>query len=554
MTEPNGPDIDPNADPGADRSADAKRGAKLTGKRPRLVARFVAISWRDLAVTFVPILLVSAIAIWAAVRLIQPAPPDTMTISAGPRGSTFWNAAERYKDILARNRVKLNVLESEGSADNLRRLLDPNAKVDVAFVQDGIAQGKTDGLMSLGSVAYVPVAIFYHGPTVEWLSQFKGQRIAIGAEGSGTRELALALLAANGITPGGPTKLLPLSGDDAAKALVDGKIDAAFLTGDSAQPPVMVKLFRTPNIQFYDFTQAHAYAGRFPYLTRIELPMGSLDLGKNIPSQTLQMVAPTAELVARTSLHPALSDLLIEAAREVHGKASVLQRAGDFPAPLAHDFPISDDAARYYKSGKSFLYRTLPFWIASLADRLLVVLVPIIVVLIPGLRLVPSLYAWRVRSRIYRWYGALIAIERGALSETSQTERDALIERLDAIEEAVNGLKMPLAYADQFYVLREHIGFVRERLTRPREVHADAQGTAPPSGEPPAATGEPAQDAARDAEQDVEQNAEQKTLQKAAHGAAHEAQRNEAADTARDKEPSSDDAPRAGQTGPTHIA
>ncbi|GAB2908847.1 TAXI family TRAP transporter solute-binding subunit [Paraburkholderia jirisanensis] len=468
--------------------------------RPRLVARFVAISWRDLAITFGPILLISALAIWAAVRLIQPAPPNTLIISAGPQGSTFWNAAQRYKEILARNSVKLEVLESEGSVDNFRRLTDPHGKVDVAFVQDGIAHGNTDGLMSLGSVSYVPVAIFYHGPSVAWLSQFKGQRIAIGAEGSGTRELALALLAANGITPGGATKLLPLSGDDAAKALVEGRIDAAFLTGDSAQPPVMIRLFRTPNIQFYDFTQAPAYAGRFPYLTQIQLPMGALDLGKNVPAQTLQMVAPTAELVARTSLHPALSDLLIEAAREVHGKANVLQRAGEFPAPLAHDFPISDDAARYYKSGKSFLYRSLPFWIASLADRLLVVLVPIIVVLIPGLRLVPSLYAWRVRSRIYRWYGALISIERGALSETSQPERDALIERLDAIEESVNGLKMPLAYADQFYVLREHIGFVRERLTRPRDLHADSNHPGGLAGAHGEASHETWQDSGRDAD------------------------------------------------------
>lgn len=203
------------------------------------------------------------------------------------------------------------------------------------------------------------------------------------------------------------------------------------------------------------------------------MPMGAFDLGKNLPSAPIHMVAPTAELVARDSLHPALSDLLIEAAREVHGKANILQRAGEFPAPLAHDFPISDDAARYYKSGKSFLYRVLPFWLASLADRLLVVVVPLIVLLIPALRLVPSLYAWRVKSRIYRWYGALIAIERSALSEHSATERASLIERLDAIEESVNGLKMPLAYADQFYVLREHIGFVRQRLTQARDTQRD---------------------------------------------------------------------------------
>jgi hypothetical protein len=105
-----------------------------------------------------------------------------------------------------------------------------------------------------------------------------------------------------------------------------------------------------------------------------------------------------------------------------------------------------------------------------------VIVVPLIVLLIPALRVVPSLYAWRVKSRIYRWYGALIAIERSALSDHSPAERASLMERLDAIEESVNGLKMPLAYADQFYVLREHIGFVRERLTHNREAQRDAAG------------------------------------------------------------------------------
>ncbi|MBB2932520.1 TAXI family TRAP transporter solute-binding subunit [Paraburkholderia silvatlantica] len=442
-----------------------------TGRKPppRLVARFVAISWRDLAVTFGPILLVSAAAIWLAVRLIQPAPPSTLTMSAGPRGSTFWNAAEKYKAILARNNITLNVLESEGSAQNLQRLADPKSNVDVAFVQDGLASKVPGGLVSLGSVAYVPLVVFYHGPVASRLSQFEGQRIAIGAEGSGTRELALTLLKANGIEPGGATKLLPLSGEDAARELVAGKIDVAILAGDSAQPPVMGRLSRMPGIRFFDFVQADAYARRFPYLTAITIPMGAFDFGRNLPAAPLHFIAPTAELVARDSLHPALSDLLIEAAKEVHGRSTLLQRAGEFPAPRAQDFPISADAARYYKSGKSFLYRVLPFWVASLADRLVVLLVPIIVVLIPGLRIVPSLYAWRVKSRIYRWYGSLIALERAAMADNSPTERRALIRQLDKIEESVNGMKMPLAYAEQFYVLREHIGFVRARLSGTRE-------------------------------------------------------------------------------------
>jgi hypothetical protein len=285
--------------------------------------------------------------------------------------------------------------------------------------------------------------------------------------------LALALLKANGIEPGGDTTLLPLTGEAAARALTTHEIDAAFLTGDSAQPPVMARLLRTPGVRLFSFAQARAYARRFPYLTDIELPMGAFDLGKNLPPEPVHTIAPTAELIARDSLHPALSDLLVEAAKEVHGRANLLQNAGEFPSPVMHDFPISDDAARYYKSGKSFLYRVLPFWLASLVDRLIVLVVPIVVVLVPGVRLIPSLYAWRVKSRIYRWYGALIAIERAALDENStDEERAASLAKLADIEGAVNRLKMPLAYADQFYVLREHIGFVRARLTQAYDEHA----------------------------------------------------------------------------------
>jgi TRAP-type uncharacterized transport system substrate-binding protein len=513
-------------------------------RAPRLVARFVAISWRDLAVSFGPILLVSAAAIWGAIRLIQPAPPTTLTITAGPPGSSFWNAAIGYRRILARNGIKLIVLSSEGSQENLERLSNAHSGVDVGFVQSGLVAPPPDlsaasasapssassassgssasqpvaasasaapapgvspsastlalalaasdgtppsaasdaastadggaaprpvpkGLVSLGSVAYVPLAVFYNGHArYTRLSAFAGKRLAIGPEGSGARALALTLLKANGIEPGGSTTLLPFTGEQAADALTQGSIDAAFFSGDSAQVPVMARLTRTRGVRLFSFSQADAYTRRFPYLTDVVLPMGAFDLGKNEPPRTVHTLAPTVELIARDSLHPALSDLLIEAARAVNGRPNLLQRAGEFPAPIAHDFPISDDAARYYKSGKSFLYRLMPFWLASLADRLIVLIVPIVVVLIPGLRLVPSLYAWRVKSRIYRWYGSLIALERASLSDTSESERSALVDRLDEIEASVNRLKMPLAYADQFYVLREHIGFVRERLAK----------------------------------------------------------------------------------------
>jgi hypothetical protein len=442
-----------------------------SGSRPpaspihRVHARFVSVSWHDFALFFLPIALLCALAIGLTVWLVDPAPPKSITISAGPRDSSFWPTAMQYKAILARDGVTLNVLPSDGSLQNLQRLADPKQHVDLGLVQGGVSAGvQTQSLVSLGSVFYDPVVVFYRGAGFTQLSQLAGMRIAIGREGSGTRALSLDLLKANGIEPGGPTPLLPLDGQEAVQELIQGRIDAAILNGDSATRAMMLRLERVPGISPMDFAQAEAYTRRFSYLNEIDLPPGVLDLGQNVPEHTVHLISPTVELIARDTLHPALSDLLIQAAIEVHGRSGLLQRAGEFPSPNEHDFRISDDAARYYKSGKSFLYRSLPFWLASLADRLVVLLVPIIVLLIPGFRIVPALYAWRVKSRIYRWYGALITIERAALSESTHEEREALLKRLDHIEEAVNHLKMPLAYADAFYVLREHIGFVRTRL------------------------------------------------------------------------------------------
>jgi len=433
----------------------------------RFRARFVSISWHDLAISIGPMILLAAIAVGLAIWLVRPAPPDSITFSAGPRGSQFWNTAEKYREILAQNGVKMELVESDGSLDNLRKLSNPAMHVDVGFVQGGVAEGiDIDHLVSLGSVAYVPLVVFCKSAKpLEQLSALKGKRIAVGPAGSGTRLLAVTLLKASGIEPDDSTQMLDIGGDDAAKALNDGQVDAIFLMGDSATPPTMFRLARTPGIHAMDFTQAQAYSRRYPYLNAVVLPMGVLDFRNNIPPADLHLLAPMAELVARDDLHPALSDLLIDAARQVNGGASVLQRAGEFPAPLQHEFRISDDAERYYSSGKSFLYRTLPFWLASLADRLLVIVVPLLVLLIPGMRIVPALYSWRIKSRLYRWYGALIALERSMFEGVvSDEERAEMLTRLDQIEDSVNHMKMPLAFADQFYVLREHIGFVKARL------------------------------------------------------------------------------------------
>jgi TRAP-type uncharacterized transport system substrate-binding protein len=394
------------------------------------------------------------------------APPKTITIISGPDGSMFRKTAERYATILRRNGVTLKILPSEGSVENIKRLADPSKKVDIGFVQAGVTKGvNIDKLVSLGSISYEPLFVFYRsGSNLERLSQFTGKRVAVGEVGSGTHTLSLALLAANGIEPGGPTKLLEMDSDKAAVAILNNQVDAAFLMGDSVSTQLIHQLVHTPGIRLFDFTQADAYTRRLIYLNKVILPKGSIDFGKGTPARDIFLLAPTIELIARQGLHPAISDLLLEAAQEVHSGAGLLKRKGEFPAPIPQEIRISSDATRFYKSGKSFLYRYLPFWLASLMNRIVVVLVPMIVLLLPGLRVIPAIYRWRFRSRILRWYRALMVMERDLLTHVPSAKRKALIARLDNIEEAVNRMKVPASFANQFYDLRVNIQFVRSRL------------------------------------------------------------------------------------------
>jgi hypothetical protein len=430
--------------------------------------RIPRVSWHDLAFTLGPYVLLVAAAFWLAYRYVRPAPPDTIVISSGRPGTMYETAAQRYRTILARQGVTLRVEPSEGSLENLRRLGDPKSGVDVAFVQGGLASlADPAKIVSLGSMFYAPVVVFYRSPRpITRLSELRGRSIAIGRVGSGTRVIAETFLRANGIDGKPPTTWVDLEGQDAQDALLRGSVDAAFLTGDSAAAANMVALVHAPGIRLFDFVQGDAYVRRFRYLSKLELPPGSLDLGRNDPAKPLTIVAPTVELLARPDLHPALSDMLIEAAREVHGRATLLTNAGEFPAPLEHEYRLSDDALRYYKTGKGLAYRYLPFWLASLVDRAVILLVPIAVLLIPGLKIVPELYRWRVSARIYRRYGELMELERAAFARSTPAERDELAKRLDEIERRVIALKLPGSFADKVYVLRSHIAFVRSHLAQ----------------------------------------------------------------------------------------
>lgn len=424
---------------------------------------------RDFWVTLLPALAILAAAFWIAFQFVQPAPPKKVVMTSGAQGGAYESYAAQYRDRLAVDGITLELRSSAGSVENLKRLMDGSSGVSIGFVQGGIARaGDDENLMSLAGLYYEPLWVFYRGGTLDHVSRLRGRRIAIGPEGSGTRPLALRVLALAGMDARNTT-FLDLDATHAAEALVRGRIDAAMMVADSSSPLVL-RLLRDRRVRLMSFAQAEALTRHLPFLSHVVLPEGGIDFAANLPARDVHLLAPTANLVVRDDIHPALVTLLMQAATDIHGGAGLLRKAGEFPSDKGVDFAMSVDAERYLKSGPPFLQRHLPFWIAVLIDRMVVMLVPLLAILFPVVRFTPAVYAWRIKSRIYRWYGKLKVLEIDMQSAKGQDEIRALVERLDAIEQSVSRIPTPLAFSGYLYDLRAHIELVRGRLDR--RVHA----------------------------------------------------------------------------------
>lgn len=426
------------------------------------------LSWRDIVFVALPSLLLAIGAFWLAAQFIKPAPPDQLIISTGGEGGAYQRFATRYKDVLARYGIALVEKPSAGSTENLARLRNPEFEVDAAFIQGGTARlDEEDELLSLGDIYYEPLWIFYREAAVhggDKVLDLKGKRIAVGGAGSGTHHLAMALLAANGIDAKN-TKLIEAGGLGLLEGLRKNELDAVFVVGPT-QSSLVWSLLYTPGVRLMSLTHAEAYTRRFPYLARLVLPRGAIDLTQDIPPHDIQLVSPMATLLVREDMHPALIDLLMQAASEVHGAPGVFQKPGEFPRAGHGEFPLSKEAERYYKSGRPFLQRYLPFWAATLIDRMVVMLVPLLAVLIPLFKFAPQVYGWRVRSRIYRRYGELKFLENEVNENPGLHSRAEWLRKLDAIEADASGIRTPLTFSDMLYTLRGHIDLVRDMILR----------------------------------------------------------------------------------------
>ncbi len=466
--------------------------------------------WSFIASGFI-LAVIAASAWWFAFST----PARRIVVATGPENSTFARSAEKYRPGIEGKKddpahpvtgVTLELRTTQGSQDNLDTLRNPASKVDVGFVLSRVAlasepagpkgdpeaerkakewrdkkasdEAKNAGLVSLGCVAYQPLFIFYRSETpLHLLSDFSGKRLSIGAPGGAANTMATTLLDANGVTPKTATITTEPSAE-AAKALLAGGTDAVFLMGESAPIDALRMLLRAPGVRLFSFEQADAYARKFTGLNKLKMPQGGIDLGRNIPAQDVWLIGPTVQLVARKKFDAALCALVLDGAKEAHGNATLLQNKDEFPAPIGQDFKLGNAAENYYKTGKSLLYRHLPFWLATIAYQIGLVFLPAMAILISGLRGLYGTYKLSIQFRINRWYRILHKIERERLTGMTPQKKEEILSQIDYIKKNVRQMKVPASFVSQFYGLRQHIEYVANILDRTGQDPADADTAA----------------------------------------------------------------------------
>jgi TRAP-type uncharacterized transport system substrate-binding protein len=409
------------------------------------------------------------LAIAATIVWLGPLPPRVVVMTTGAPGSDYDALGRRYQQILKRSGVQLRLMPSAGAVENLARLNDPRSAVMVGFAQGGLtSEAKSPGLVSLGTMFFQPMWFFTRVPAGPKLEALLNKKVSIGLEGGGTRVLARKLIELNGIDPSS-LQLLALSPREAAAALLKGDIDAALIV-TSWESEAVRALLASSDVTLLGFPRADAYVALYPYLSKLILPTGVGNLATNRPPNDVPLIAPKASLIVRRDLHPAVQYLLLEAAAEIHSQPSIFQQSGKFPSADHDDLPLSDDATQFYKSGRPFLQRYLPFWLAALASRFLVLLIPLAGVAYPLLRVVPAAYGWSMRRRIFSLYGELKFIEADIERRGGATPE--VLERLERLDERANQLHVPVAFAHFLYQLRAHITLVRGQAMQAAERHA----------------------------------------------------------------------------------
>lgn len=425
---------------------------------------------------------------WALFRFLDPAPPRHLVMVTGSESGGYHQFGLALRGKLAEQGLTLEVLSTSGSMENLQRLTEGSAEVQLGLIQSGttrlLESSQLAGLESLGAIYHEPLWLFQRrGTGISRLTDLFEHRVSVGAEGGGTWAVVSSLISQLGEHAGEQAlatgQWQQLAAGASLKALQAGELDAAFFVLPVHNSTIS-RLLVDPEMELVSLEQTAALAARLSFLERLELPQGLLDLQRDIPPQSSELLSPVATLVINEHFHPALASLVLSSAADVLRDGSLLDAPGQFPSATPAELPLSAEASYYHERGVPLLQRYLPFWIASIVDRYVVLLIPFIAIMLPLVKSMGPLYAWRMRARVYRWYAHLRRVDRLIHSGGIGQVLDEEIESLLRLEDELTLVDVPLSYAHELYTLHLHVRYMINRLQQMRQP-AGSHSAVPPT-------------------------------------------------------------------------
>ena len=411
----------------------------------------------------IPILLLVIASFYLTSKFIEPSSKKEITIATGSIDGEYYQTALKYKEILEKQKVKVNILTSNGSMENIQLLNDK--KADIAFIQNGIDELKEQThIKAIASIYYEPLWIFYKNDTykMDYLIQLISKKISIGKEKSGTEDLALKILNDNGINKKN-SQLLYNSTQEAKDLLIKGEIDAMFIVS-SPNSNVIKELLENPDISLFSFKRAKAYSRKYSFLEATPIYEGTIDLYKNLPSQDINLLSTTANLIVRDDFSDELTRLILKEIKRIHNKKGLFETQNQFPNIDNLTIEINEDAQRYFTYGDTWLEKIFPYWIASNIDRLKILLIPLITLMIPLSKGFFPLYRWSIKSKIYKWYEEIHKIDLEA-EDAKNEELKKYLEKIIALKKEIKAeTKVPLSYMGEYYDLIMHLELIISKI------------------------------------------------------------------------------------------
>jgi TRAP transporter TAXI family solute receptor len=407
------------------------------------------------------VIALTALVVVVAIPLFGPSPPRRIVMAAGQADGVYSAVAQSYRARLSKVGLQVRVVNTNGSVDNVERLL--RNEVDVALVQGGTSAlvGDPEGrLRGLAALYFEPLWVFHRDAGLKTVAALQGRRVSVGPPKSGTEAVARALLREYGVEDGPLIANLPNA--EARGRLERGELDAVFFV-TSYQDPSVLELLRRPDVHLLSFRRDAAHARKFAALQPLKLYEGVIDLRRNVPAEDKTLLAAAAMLVSRDDLHPRVVEQLLKVAHVLHRPGTLLDPPSRFPTLDGLDLPPHDAAEVYLTQGESFLSRTLPYPMLRWVLILRVLVLPILIVWLPFVRVLPEVSNWKVDRHFARLYAMLRQSENAvAVAERPEEIRDQ-ITRLDRLATSTATLcrKVPPSRQRDVYHWRVHIALVR---------------------------------------------------------------------------------------------